>query len=639
MSTRTGYDIENKCYGGGTACDGDVLIEFDDGHIPEWNSMSYSLSSSSCSNSSSFLSKNQEHKKKNATNEHFNFMSSRCRSTIRNPSHIRSADQNTIQNGEYQTRLLLQQYKSKKDIKKSSYSTSTNATSNSCSMKPSCCMMDNETTKKPFVFIYQNALPRDLCNAIYDITAERDIPWGTYVTKKQALEEEQDADHGKSILLTHRKVVDGDVEKSEILFEKHSQWHQQEDLIHKLAKEAVCHFIFQKPSSKTISGPQRQKNCTHRIFGHSGSVHNSQLKDSMHKNYDYDFDTDEQIHGVQVWALPATKGSSVPYHLDYAEYIRYTHNIIVPPLYAGTVQCTPYSVKGGTFAVHMGGLQHYQKHGYKGCLSMVQSEQCVGWDEDKMNLVETVTVMKEESGEPGWVTVPYRFNQGILHSGTLPHLSGKVLDIEDTKEGGAKRVVMGFNIFGHRVGEWVQRCPEHSDKFRKMVQIHQWFINTSNNCLSEKYDDNNGKSYVETSHEKHVISFEMIKNNRGLAKLLILAKKERMKKQWEEAKNVMTEWIIRELRQCSASGEIITVSDLLQRWDDHHKEELIEITKNPFLKSISNDDMHVHINILFKCGTIQSHPRKDDENCGVLRSDGLMDISTLVVYYKKSNAV
>ena len=51
-------------------------------------------------------------------------------------------------------------------------------------------------------------------------------------------------------------------------------------------------------------------------------------------------------HGVAVWALASSNiGSQVPYHLDYAEQIRYDYNVIVPPLLAGTLHCTPINDK------------------------------------------------------------------------------------------------------------------------------------------------------------------------------------------------------------------------------------------------------------------------------------------------------
>ena len=48
----------------------------------------------------------------------------------------------------------------------------------------------------------------------------------------------------------------------------------------------------------------------------------------------------ELAHGVAVWALSSQPGHSVQYHIDYAELLRYEYNITVPPLWAGTIQCS-----------------------------------------------------------------------------------------------------------------------------------------------------------------------------------------------------------------------------------------------------------------------------------------------------------
>jgi len=64
-------------------------------------------------------------------------------------------------------------------------------------------------------------------------------------------------------------------------------------------------------------------------------------------------DHSEQYHGVAVWALAAGVGSRVPYHLDYAELLRYETGTIVPPAVAGTWQVTSCqnSMVGGDFCV------------------------------------------------------------------------------------------------------------------------------------------------------------------------------------------------------------------------------------------------------------------------------------------------
>jgi hypothetical protein len=402
-----------------------------------------------------------------------------------------------------------------------------------------------------------------------------------------------------------------------------SDYHHHDDddiLLEELARKAVKHFI--------MSFPDEEEEQSSYYFPNNDIIQNRKQNSSIRSR----ILADDRIHGVQVWALPATKGSSVPYHLDYAEYIRYTHNVIVPPLYAGTVQCTPHVLQGGTFAVHMGGLDHYRQHGYKGCLS----SKLQNGDVEEMHLGDCGGRVEQGISGKGWVSIPYRFNQGILHSGTLPHLSDKVLDIEGAEKG-AKRVIIGFNVFGHGVGEWVQKCPEHSDHFRKMVRMHRWMI-YSHSCLSTRTECGDEQTGW-TNGERKVICLETIQKNKGLSKLLVLAKRERVKKQWEETQRDMTKWIMDELgpgHGHDEGGKRMTVSELLQKWNDRHAHAQ---NKSSILFSVSKDDLHVHINNLLKNGMIQSHPRMDENSydtrigCG----GGLVDLQTVLSYSDHSS--
>ena len=81
-----------------------------------------------------------------------------------------------------------------------------------------------------------------------------------------------------------------------------------------------------------------------------------------------------------MWALSSDVNDEVQCHIYYAELLWYEHNIICPPLYAGTVQCSPLNVHekssiykqnggamgGGNFTMNMKGLAHCKKYGYKG---------------------------------------------------------------------------------------------------------------------------------------------------------------------------------------------------------------------------------------------------------------------------------
>ena len=336
--------------------------------------------------------------------------------------------------------------------------------------------------------------------------------------------------------------------------------------IQKLAVEAARHFIF----NTDRKGEMRQ------ICG-------KRLEPAL----------DERVHGVQIWALPANEGSSVPYHIDYAEYIRYTKNIIVPPLYAGTIQCTQYQMTGGTFAVSLKGLDHYSQHGYKGKLNSGNENRMTDWSS---NDVTEVTI------ENDWVSIPYRYNQGILHSGSLPHLSGKVLQLVE-----GKRVIVGFNVFGN-VGELVQDCPEHSERFRKMIKLHRTM-----NQIGNKDNVGNG------------VDITSLKQNKGLARILVLAKRQRVKGEHRKNRQFMTTWIMETMRARYDSQESdiekgpFTVSNLLELW------EMQQITL-----PLAAEDLHIQIHRLWKEGTLEVRTVSNDKE----NEDGLLSTSAILQFNK-----
>jgi hypothetical protein len=231
---------------------------------------------------------------------------------------------------------------------------------------------------------------------------------------------------------------------------------------------------------------------------------------------------EHQTHGVAVWALRSPVGSHVPYHLDYAEQVRYQSNVIVPPLVAGTLQCTPPTIHmvGGDFllapcsppvphppkddptaAEESTVFHHYTTHGYKGKLA----------------------------APTDLVSIPFRFNQLTCHLGNVPHASSKVTDMilqggnneennkddknkedydNNNKKEAAFRVIVGFNVFPDIIGPLVQQAPEHSEAFRKLVRQTR---------------THNGQS--SSSSSSSLLSLQKVKDNKGLSKLLVLAKR------------------------------------------------------------------------------------------------------------------
>lgn len=182
-----------------------------------------------------------------------------------------------------------------------------------------------------------------------------------------------------------------------------------------------------------------------------------------------------RAHGVAVWVIASDCEDETEYHLDYAEMVRYETNVVFPPIYGATLHVSPLlndercqpqppqetaagaaiaRFDGGGFHVNTRGLAHYQQYGYKTRLAGKLST-------DALEAISTK--------EPGWEHVPYRYRRGIVCDGEFPHFSGRVRSLP----AGVKRVVVGFNLFPHEIGPFVEKFPEHSDAFNKYVKLSQ----------------------------------------------------------------------------------------------------------------------------------------------------------------------
>lgn len=262
----------------------------------------------------------------------------------------------------------------------------------------------------------------------------------------------------------------------------------------------------------------------------------------------------EHAHGVAVWALSSKPGNSVSYHIDYAELLRYEYNVTVPPLWAGTIQCSPLSdantpstvttvvksndcmsgkveetyeiMRGGEFCVNLGGLDHYAKHGYKGkCSGDIYG----GWTRpstnDNIDMHDSRKNDIHVNDHDQWVTIPYSFNRGIIHTGLLPHLSAPIDFISaTTTNNNVTRVIVGFNVFGHDVGPHVAKAPEHSKQFRRKVRLYRSAINASRTKESSN-------SHGACKSRGGGIDISRVRQNKGLTKLLVLAKREKVKEE------------------------------------------------------------------------------------------------------------
>lgn len=278
-------------------------------------------------------------------------------------------------------------------------------------------------------------------------------------------------------------------------------------------------------------------------------------------------DLDNNLHGAAVWTLSSTLSNEVDYHIDYAELIRYEHNIIVPPLYGCVVHCTDNdSIVGGDFMINTDGIDHYQEHGYKCKLSSINFDY-----------------------ESSWITIPFKFNRAILFDGEFPHLSTKLMHIPS----GMKRVIVGVNFFSHDIGPAVQIAPEHSPAFVRRVKMHQALITTFNRNEETKMENVNISG----------CSFQKIRSNRVLRKLFVLSKREKVKQQLKEEQIRVTSFVIDFLRKRGPTSVETLMNEICKIYTD-----------------MRTDDLHVHLNRIYdergrnglsKCG-------RSGETCSLL---------------------
>jgi len=302
-----------------------------------------------------------------------------------------------------------------------------------------------------------------------------------------------------------------------------------------------------------------------------------------------------RVHGVAVWGLPAYAGAEVPYHIDYAEQVRYETNVVVPPVLAGTLQCTPGRVRGGEYCVCFGdddvgsgdgdgendgaglcaGLKHYLRHGYKGCRRPPPSTN----DGDK---------------DPApFRKIPYRYNQMVIQSGYLPHWSTKVEGLED----GQARVIVGLNVFLDDVGPYVQQFPEHSEAFRQRV------------ALLRQTNRQQRRELVPSP--TRTLDLNSVRSNPKLARLLVLAKRDKAKRDFALARERLDRAIEEQLG--ADAGASVSVEMLMRRFGNGTTNGAVGKEDGHRQPWPDEKDVQVHIHRSWKEGRWQMYRNGNDD--------------------------
>jgi len=346
--------------------------------------------------------------------------------------------------------------------------------------------------------VYDGFVPDSVVNALYETTRQDQQPWGTYVSIQQvrAYWEEQKSGNQDE---NHK-------------YDSATAQNQQQERNH-LALMATASFFRAALSPKDAASLSFVKE------GEAAVPETTPMKETfIGSNQDvkpefWTLSDLDRIHGVAVWGLGAQKSSQVTYHLDYAEQVRYETNRIVPPALAGTLQCTPSKIIGGDYCAHMGGLQHYQRFGYKGIKDASSN------------------VLKTLDTDPSWVRIPYKHNRLTIQSGHLPHLSTPIESIGATSTNNTKRVIVGFNVFFPDIGPLVQRAPEHSPIFRRKVALQRWLLSKTRSTRTAPPSPSTAKRQKACGQG---MDLSNIRANPALAKLLVLAKRQKVKDEFRE---------------------------------------------------------------------------------------------------------
>jgi len=555
-----------------------------------------------------------------------------------------------------------------------------------CSSTPRIVRYDAAvSTAEPVVYIYDGILNPNSTRMLYEVTAtsstiptqqDKDIkqintdgaptllqgesPWGTYVTIQEALEwiewkdlkgnclsehytNDNNCSNFKEYLIAWRQYLirfrkwqelsnkqSTDEKKEENIDTTNTDgsdiYRQVEDMDyirHSLAVEAVSKFFLQTIPNEDQTGQTK--------IGKSSKDTTTLFQSSEFL---------KQAHGVAVWALSSNTGNSVQYHIDYGELLRYEYNVTVPPLYAGTIQCSQLwndqkrpntnqnqTMKGGEFCVNLRGLDHYSEHGYKGNIS---GDSSGGWRRpEKNDNTDQCPKGIHTNDNTQWVTIPYAFNRGIVHRGDLPHLSAPVESITTDKNNSSlSRVIVGFNVFGHDVGELISKAPEHSKTFRRKVRMYRSTINT----CKPKQSKNDGNKPKQTG-----MDISQIRKNKGLTKLLILAKREKVKQELRRNQEQLSCKIWNRLllkNHADKNGQLLTVADIV-----HEFGSINDDIDGSWPKSI---DVHVHLHHLL-LSTKSTQDVSQQQNKSLMHnhfqdSDGLVGTPG-AWYYMQTTAV
>ena len=125
-----------------------------------------------------------------------------------------------------------------------------------------------------------------------------------------------------------------------------------------------------------------------------------------------------------------------------------------------------------------------------------------------------------------------------------------------------KRVIIGLNVFGIDSGYQVQLAPEHSSAFNRRVRMYQT-ISKIQCPVNEAWVPADSKSNITSRSKNAGINLNKIKQNKGLSKLLVLAKRAKVRQEYLlEQQKVITS-IQEAIDEADAEGKCLVVAELI----------------------------------------------------------------------------
>ena len=482
-------------------------------------------------------------------------------------------------------------------------------------------------TDRHCLSVFPNALPTYLTDELYHTTTsqnnandEIERAWGTYVTIEEA--KSYSFANISNLNANSNSITSSEHQNNLHCLKLLKSSLSQEKYKHHLAKAVVSEFLLQKATA-VIPSLERdlERNKIHgvAIWALSSDVDNEvqyHIDYAELIRYEYNIIYPPLLAGT-IQCSPFNKHH--PENKDYENRIRFG------------------KMEGGDFAVNIEGLDHYSEHGYKGKKSQ---DPMGGYNHESSYQYlpslfsssvchDILTTFKSPSTKrnSSWIEIPYIYNQGIIHHGSYPHLSTSIKQIstptqhKNENNSNYQRVILGINLFGHDIGAIVKEAPEHSISFRKKVKRMQalsrasqlmllsdntiqsnsknFSMSTDSNKINKTNEKKQNMSGLTTSNDIEinqkdktdtlVVPLNQIRKNKALTKLLVLAKREKVKQQYQNDKAQT----LKDIEKLVSNEKQICILDLIQRLSMRRQ-------------TPSKTDISVHIHNWIKTGTFET---------------------------------